>query len=33
MNLKECYEKIGADYESVFARLGTENMIYRFLNR
>ena len=33
MNLKECYEKIGADYESVFARLGSENMIYRFLNR
>lgn len=33
MNLKECYALVNADYESVFLRLGNEEMIQRFLIR
>ena len=31
MSLKECYEKLGGDYEEVLARLYSEEMIRRFL--
>ena len=27
MNIKECYQKMGADYENIFSRLGDADMI------
>lgn len=33
MKLKECYEEIGADYESVLARLGSEKLVCKFLKK
>ncbi len=33
MNLKECYASIGADYESVFLRMGSDSVICKFLFR
>ena len=30
MNLKECYQALGGDYESVLGRLRTERMISKF---
>lgn len=30
MNIKECYDSIGADFEDVFGRLGSEKLIERF---
>ena len=31
MNLKECYRKLGGDYDEVLTRLYSEDMIRRFL--
>ena len=31
MNLKECYQALGGDYESVLGRLRTEKMITKFV--
>ena len=31
MNLKECYEALGGDYEGVLGRLRTERMITKFV--
>lgn len=31
MNLKECYNAIGGDYESVLSRLMTEKLVNRFV--
>ena len=31
MNLKECYKKLGGDYDEVLTRLYSEDMIRRFL--
>ena len=31
MTVKECYELIGADYESVMGRLRTEERVKKFL--
>ncbi len=33
MNLKECYEQMGADYKSVMERLQSEQMVGRFLKK
>ena len=33
MNLKECYVMLGGDYDEVLARLYSEDMIRRFLNK
>lgn len=33
MGLKSCYEEIGADYNSVLARFGSEQLIYKFLKK
>ena len=30
MTVKECYEQMGSDYESVLGRMGSEAMIKRF---
>lgn len=30
MNIKECYDSIGADFEDVLGRLGSEKLIERF---
>lgn len=30
MTVKECYEKVGSDYEAVLKRLGSEDMLKRF---
>ena len=30
MTIKECYEQIGSDYESILKRFGSEAMIQRF---
>lgn len=30
MNTKECYEKIGSNYESVLSRFGNEALVKRF---
>ena len=30
MNIKECYDKMGADFNEVMQRLGSENFIKRF---
>ena len=30
MNIKECYDSIGADYEDLLGRLGSEKHIERF---
>ena len=30
MNTKECYEYMGADYNNVMSRLGSEAMVKRF---
>ncbi len=30
MTIKECYEQMGADYEDVLRRLGSEQMVERF---
>lgn len=30
MNIKECYDSIGADFEDVLGRLGSESLIQRF---
>ena len=31
MNLKECYKKLGGDYDEVLTRLYSEDMIRKFL--
>lgn len=33
MGLRECYEEIGADYESVLGRLGSDALICTFLKK
>ena len=33
MNVKKCYEKLGADYEEVSGRLPNEALVERFLNK
>lgn len=33
MDLKECYEKLGGDYDEVLARLYSETMVRRFLTK
>ena len=33
MTVKECYEKMGANYEEVFSRLRTDERIEKFLNK
>lgn len=33
MELKGCYKELGADYESVLARLGSEKLVCRFLKK
>ena len=33
MTVKECYEKMGADYDEVFARLRTDERITKFLGK
>lgn len=33
MNIRECYYKIGGDYESVLKRLGSEDFIKRIVQR
>lgn len=33
MTVKECYEKMGADYDEVFARLRTDERIVKFLGK
>ncbi|MCJ7834538.1 Hpt domain-containing protein [Cuneatibacter sp. NSJ-177] len=33
MSLKECYVKLGGDYEEVLARLFSEDMVRRFLKK
>lgn len=33
MGLKDCYEEMGADYESVLARFGSEQLICKFLKK
>lgn len=33
MEIKRFYEEIGADYKSVLARFGNEQLIYRFLKK
>lgn len=33
MSLKECYVKLGGDYEEVLARLFSEDMVMRFLKK
>ena len=30
MNIRECYDTIGADFEDVLGRLGSESLIQRF---
>lgn len=30
MSLKECYEKMGADYEDVLSRLRSEGLVRKF---
>ena len=30
MNIRECYDTIGADFEDVLSRLGSESLIQRF---
>ena len=30
MNIKECYDAIGADFEDVIGRLGSESLVQRF---
>ena len=31
MNIQECYQKMGADYENIFSRLGDADMIEYFV--
>ncbi|MDD6733062.1 MAG: Hpt domain-containing protein [Lachnospiraceae bacterium] len=33
MNVKECYEKLGANYDEVSGRLPNEALVERFLNK
>ena len=33
MTIKECYEQMGADYEDVLRRLGSEQMVERFARK
>ena len=33
MNIRECYEKMGANFDEVLQRLGSENFIQRFAVR
>ena len=33
MNSKECYEKMGASYENVLGRLGSEQIVNRFAKK
>ena len=33
MGIKDCYENIGADYESVLTRFGSDKLVYSFLKR
>ena len=33
MNIRECYEKMGANFDEVLHRLGSENFIQRFAVR
>lgn len=33
MNIKECYQKMGGDFEDVMQRLGSESFIQRFVIR
>lgn len=33
MTIKECFESLGADYDDVLRRLGTQERIFRFLSR
>ena len=30
MTIKECYEKVGSDYDGVLKRLGSEALVKRF---
>lgn len=30
MTVKECYEKVGSDYDGVLKRLGSEALVKRF---
>ena len=30
MNIRECYDAIGADFEDVIGRLGSEALVQRF---
>ena len=32
MTIKECYEKVGSDYDGVLKRLGSEALAVKFLN-
>ena len=31
MSLRECYERLGADYEDMFSRIGNEGLMKKFL--
>lgn len=33
MEIKDCYEEMGADYESVLARFGSDKLICKFLKK
>ena len=33
MNVRECYEKMGADFDEVLGRLGTNDMVARFAKK
>ena len=33
MTIKECYEKVGSDYDGVLKRLGSEALVKRFAER